>query len=132
MVFYLQLDVQDIQDGAAMNTYYRLHLADTWSMKRFYLAGRSFKERDPVTDSLFVDETKILFNLYAGDSHDGEVIGTGLLEIGSRDLLKFVKGIKMVNIEGGFIDKSRIEHRFYQHLLPNLWKIYSPFEWTKG
>jgi hypothetical protein len=90
--------------------------------QRYYLAGKKIIHDDPMFD-LWDDTTTLHTRLYKGRDKSGEVIGSGILTLGVRDLLKLISSMAVVN---PLLETDRLAtlSKFGRFFIGELWDTY--------
>jgi hypothetical protein len=90
--------------------------------QEYYLAGKKEVRDDPGFD-LWSDTTTLYTQLHEGTDKSGPVIGSGILTLGVKDLLKLVSTIKVTHTDSA-TEKVKAVAKFGQFFMGELWDTY--------
>lgn len=90
----------------------------------YYLSGHKEVRDDPGFD-LWSDTTTLYTTLHQGNSRAGEVVGSGILRLGVKELLKLVSTVRAINATSTG-DQAKAISQFGRFFLRELWDTYRP------
>lgn len=99
-------------------------LAFDWDGGEYYLAGRKEVRNDPGFD-LWTDTTTLFARLHRGNDASGEVVGAGVLTLGTDDLMRMIPTIRVTN-GGSAVAQAATLVRFGRFFMGELWDRYAP------
>lgn len=108
--------------GSVEETHMIYEMGFDFEGQAYYLAGKKIVKDDPGFD-LWSDTTTLFTNLHKGDSVEGEVVGSGILSLGVKQLMDLVSTVEVPDAKDTTEKISTIS-AFGQFFMGELWDSY--------
>lgn len=113
-----------IEDDKDMEVKWMIYeMSFNYDAQEYYLVGKKEVKNDPGFD-LWKDTTTLNVRLFEGSDNTGDIIGTGILTLKVKELVKLIKSMHAIDASGT-AEKINILANFGTFFLGELWDIYS-------
>ena len=102
---------------------YRLDLR-TRGNKAFYFVGKKYIQKNSALETGWGDTTTCYLTIYKGRDTTGAVVGTGVVKMSPKDLVRSVSAVSIINSSGVF-NRLKWKVEFLKLFLGQIWETYA-------